>query len=364
MDQNRLFFERHGNDGLGMEGGYLRQIFDHLQDGIILMNEERKILLMNPSAERITGWKLGEKVPYGSYCQTRKLEPGEERCYLMAKREIPYFLSSMPTYEGRYVDMEMSTAIIYENGEQRKQEILLVLKDLTAKRKEEEARISKLVLQKTLEAQESEHKRLAQELHDGVGQSLYSVSVGVQAIQSRIKQDENFKEYMQEIVDELEKVIRDVKLYSLQLRPHSLDQLGLIPTVRHLVSTLNKTHKDVHITFTYSNVSQRLPPIMEINLYRIIQEALHNALKYSQATLIEVILYREEDELTLIIQDNGAGFVREQVQEGLGLKHMEERVHQMEGSLNIRTIPGEGTAIKVKVQDKEGVESDTGIAGG
>lgn len=194
---------RYTEEGMSNESGYLRQIFDHLQDGIIMMDQERTILVINPSAEKMTGWKLGDKVPYCSYCQTRKLEAGEERCYLLAKREIPYFLSSMPTYEGRFVDMEMSTAVISENGDQM--EVLLVLKDLTMKKKEEEAKISKLVLQKTLEAQENEHKRLAQELHDGVGQSLYSVSVGIQAIQSRMEQEETFKDYMQDIIDELEK---------------------------------------------------------------------------------------------------------------------------------------------------------------
>nr|WP_239551574.1 PAS domain S-box protein [Paenibacillus elgii] len=172
------------------QNDYLKQIYTHLQDGIIVMDQERRILMMNPSAERITGWSEGGHVPYCSYCQTRALEPGEERCYLLAKREVPYFLSSMPTYEGGLVEMEMSTAVIYENAAQKRQEVLLVLKDLTAKRKEEEARLSKMVLQKTLEAQENERKRLAQELHDGVGQSLYSVSVGLQAIRSRTKHQE------------------------------------------------------------------------------------------------------------------------------------------------------------------------------
>lgn len=139
---------RYTEEGMSNESGYLRQIFDHLQDGIIMMDQERTILVINPSAEKMTGWKLGDKVPYCSYCQTRKLEAGEERCYLLAKREIPYFLSSMPTYEGRFVDMEMSTAVISENGDQM--EVLLVLKDLTMKKKEEEAKISKLVLQKNV----------------------------------------------------------------------------------------------------------------------------------------------------------------------------------------------------------------------
>ncbi|KZE73996.1 ATPase [Paenibacillus elgii] len=346
------------------QNDYLKQIYTHLQDGIIVMDQERRILMMNPSAERITGWSEGGHVPYCSYCQTRALEPGEERCYLLAKREVPYFLSSMPTYEGGLVEMEMSTAVIYENAAQKRQEVLLVLKDLTAKRKEEEARLSKMVLQKTLEGQENERKRLAQELHDGVGQSLYSVSVGLQAIRSRTKhQEEAWGNYMQEIVDELEKVIRDVKLYSLQLRPHSLDRLGLIPTVSHLVSTLNKAHPDRQLTFSYSQVSHRLKPALEIHLYRIIQEALHNALKYSQAALMEVILYREGADLVLTVQDNGIGFIRDRVEEGLGLKHMEERAGQMEGRLHIRSLPGEGTVIQVRVPYKEAEEHDTRTVG-
>lgn len=73
---------RYTEEGMSNESGYLRQIFDHLQDGIIMMDQERTILVINPSAEKMTGWKLGDKVPYCSYCQTRKLEAGEERCYL------------------------------------------------------------------------------------------------------------------------------------------------------------------------------------------------------------------------------------------------------------------------------------------
>ncbi|WP_139492105.1 PAS domain-containing sensor histidine kinase [Brevibacillus dissolubilis] len=338
------------------EPKYLKQIFDYIQDGIIIMNHEREILVMNPSAERMTGWRVGGHVPYCSYCQTREIMPGEDRCYLMAKREVPYFLSAMPTYEGQYIDMEMSTAVIYENEEGSQHEVLLVLKDLTVKKKEEEARISKLVLQKTLECQENEHKRLAQELHDGVGQSLYSISVGLQAIQAQIQQDERFKEYVREIVDELDKVIQDVKLYSLQLRPHSLDRLGLIPTVNHLVGTLAKTHRDIHFSFSRDELpdTTRLSPVIEINLYRVIQEALHNALKYSHASHISIKLAATEDVLTLTIEDDGLGFAKDDVEEGLGLKHMEERVHQINGQFQLESKPGRGTRIQTVIPYKEG----------
>ncbi len=346
------------------QNDYLKQVFDHLQDGIIIFDKERTILAINPSAEKLTGWQLGGNVPYCSFCQTREVLPGEERCYLVAKREVPYFLSSMPTYEGVYIDLEMSTAVMYENAEQQHQEVLLVLKDFTSKKKEEEARISKLVLQKTLEAQENEHKRLAQELHDSVGQSLYSISVGLQAIQAQIDRDERFKGYMREIVQELEKVVNDVKLYSLQLRPHSLDQLGLAATISNLVNNLNKTHDKMAIRFTQNLDTLRLKPMVEINIYRVTQEALHNALKYSKAEKIEVFLGWEAGQLKLRVSDCGSGFSREEVQEGLGLMHMEERVHQMNGELIIRTNPGKGTEITVILPKQEVFELDSSATGG
>ncbi|MEB3101323.1 PAS domain-containing sensor histidine kinase [Paenibacillaceae bacterium T2] len=328
---------------------YLKQIFDHIEDGIIIFDQERRILVMNPSSQKFTGWKVGGTVPYCSFCQTREVAPGENRCYLLSKREVPYFLASMPTYEGKYIEMELRTAVIYENEQQNRQEALLVLKDLSMKKREEEARISKLILQKTLEAQESEHKRLAQELHDGVGQSLYSISVGLQAIQANMHQAFQMEDYVRELVNALEKVIRDVKFYSWQLRPPSLDQLGLIPTVDHLIDNLRKTHPRIAFSFEHSGIRGRLSAILEINLYRVIQEAIHNALKYSQANKIKVEIRTKKDFLILSISDNGIGFDPSAANQGLGLKHMKERIDQLKGNLHIRSEPGCGGAKVVSV---------------
>src|SRR5690625_2301203 len=153
---------------------YLLQIFNALQDGIIVMDENRKILSMNEAAHDLTGWNIADYVPYCSYCQKYRVDTSEDKCYLIAQEEVPYFLSEMPTYKGKIIDVEMSTALIYEGSQTRKKEYLLVLRNQQLRQREEEVKLSKKMIQMLIEARESEHKRLAQELHDGVGQALFS----------------------------------------------------------------------------------------------------------------------------------------------------------------------------------------------
>ncbi|MGJ7035484.1 PAS domain-containing sensor histidine kinase [Anoxybacillus eryuanensis] len=334
---------------------FLDKIFAYIQDGIIVMDHERTIVEMNPAAKRLTGWQLGEKVPYCSFCQQRDVKEGEERCYLISTEEVPYFLSEMPTYHGHLIDVEMSTALILEQDDAKY--YLLVLRDQTAKKKEEEARRSKWMVKKLTEAKEEEHKRLAQELHDGVGQSLYSISIALDNIIQRI-QDEKLHAYVKEVREELGRVMEDVKLYAQQLRPKSLDALGLIPTIQSLIHSLQSKMPNTSFSFQ-TNVYTRLSPTMEINLYRIIQEALHNVMKYAKATEVRVSIKQTERELLVSVEDDGVGFRVEEKREGLGLKHIQERVFHLGGETTITSAPTKGTTIFVRVPLEEGGEDES-----
>ncbi|KIP20751.1 Oxygen sensor histidine kinase nreB [Anoxybacillus ayderensis] len=334
---------------------FLDKIFAYIQDGIIVMNHERTIVEMNPAAKRLTGWKLGEKVPYCSFCQQRNVREGQERCYLISTEEVPYFLSEMPTYHGQFIDVEMSTALILEQDDAKY--YLLVLRDQTSKKKEEEARRSKWMVKKLTEAKEEEHKRLAQELHDGVGQSLYSISIALDNIIQRV-QDEKLHAYVKEVREELGRVMEDVKLYAQQLRPKSLDALGLIPTIQSLIQSLQSKMPNTLFSFQ-TNVYTRLSPTMEINLYRIIQEALHNVMKYAKATEVRISIEQTERELLVSVADNGVGFHVEEKREGLGLKHIQERVFHLGGETTITSAPMEGTTIFVRVPLEEDGEDES-----
>lgn len=335
-----------------LEDRYLRHIFEVIQDGIIIMDEKRKILTMNPSAKKLTGWRLHGYVPYCSYCDEHRKNVNENKCYLIAREEVPYFLSEMPTYHGKKINVEMSTALIFHDKEKNKKEYLLVLRDQGLKKKEEEAKLSKRMIQMLIEAKENEHKRLAQELHDGVGQSLYTISVALQAVESFVD-DQEVLNYINDVRKELDQVMNDVKTYAYQLRPQSLDRLGLVATVQEMIKTLEKNNPGITFNFT-TNIEDTLCNTVKINLYRVIQEAILNIIKYADATQVTIELIANPHELFLTISDNGIGFdTHEQNVFGLGLKHMEERMNQIGGDFTIQSTKGKGTSIIASIAKGE-----------
>lgn len=330
---------------------YTEELFHHLQDGIIIMDGKRQIRKINKAAEKLMGWHVGDVVPFCSYCETRKLAAHEERCYLIANQgKVPYFESKMPRMGEYLINVEMSNALIYEADDGDKH-YLLVMRDVTVKNQQEAARLSKKMLHHLTEAKEAEHKRLSQELHDGVGQSLYSVAIALDNLSMAID-DEQLAAYIQEVRDEVGKAMEDVKFYSQSLRPKSLDQLGLLPTIETLVKSLRQKRVDLHITVV-SNCYDRLSPVAEINLYRVVQEALHNIMKYAEATEVQIIFEKDRFGLQLIIQDNGIGFNVEEEKEGLGLLHMGERISQLKGKTVIQSVVGEGTKITAYIPKNE-----------
>ncbi|WP_274310164.1 PAS domain-containing sensor histidine kinase [Solibacillus daqui] len=328
---------------------YLKDIYEHIQDGIIIMKTNRKIMMMNPAAKKLTGWKIGDTVPFCTFCMERQKEEGEPTCYLIANSEVPSFLSQMPTYHGMKIDVEMSTAAIYSNDETGETEYLLVLRDQETFKKAQEVETTKKMIRALIEAKESEHKRLAQELHDGVGQSLFTVSVALQAVDSFIKDNDKLNQYIKEVQQELQKAMDDVNAYSHQLRPHSLDQLGLEPTIRMMIENIMKNLPSISIELSTKGLD-RCDPVVEINLYRVIQEALHNVVKYANANKVQIRIVKDKTHIYMNIRDNGNGFNRENIQsEGLGLKHMEERIDLLNGKFDIDSTIGNGTSIDVVV---------------
>lgn len=336
-----------------MSTNYFKEIYEHIQDGIIVMTAAREIRLINPAGKRLTGWQIGDTVPYCSYCMSCASAGEKPSCYLIKNKEVPSFLSEMPTYHGKTIDVEMSTAAIYVNEESGQQEYLLVLHDRELFKKAEEAAISKKMLRALVEARESEHKRLAQELHDGVGQSLFSISIALQAINTFITDNEKLSAYVGEVRQELQKVMQDVSNYSHQLRPHIIDQLGLEAAIASLVDVVRKNFPNTEVVFEAQHM-RRLDPAVEINIYRVVQEALHNVTKYAEASKLTVSLVQTEEALHVKIADNGRGFDRALLpNEGLGLLHMEERVGQIGGSCTIQSQIGTGTTITLVVPNWE-----------
>src|SRR5690625_289264 len=135
-----------------LEHLFFEKLFNHIQGGVIVMDYLRKIVKVNSQAQQLLGWEVNDRVPYCAYCQRREIKEGAERCYLIENRgKIPYFSSEMKTLGNYMLDVEMSTVLIYQEKQTQKKYYLLVLRDQTLKKKEEEARISKKMIKMIIE---------------------------------------------------------------------------------------------------------------------------------------------------------------------------------------------------------------------
>lgn len=212
---------------------------------------------------------------------------------------------------------------------------------------EQEKKMSTL----TIQAQEEERKRVSRDLHDGVGQSLYSMLVSLKMIQKAVR-DDNVREELHNLQQLASQSLEDVRKIAFQLRPSILDDLGLIPAIRSHIERYEKTF-NIRVEFHVQGLKERLEPEIETALFRICQEALNNAAKYSKTPVVYVTIIKADDALQMEIRDEGKGFDigRYEVSDrkSLGLYGMKERTELVNGTFTIDSRPGEGTSIEVYI---------------
>jgi signal transduction histidine kinase len=197
------------------------------------------------------------------------------------------------------------------------------------------------------ETLEEEIKRIAYAVHDEAGQLLVAVHLALAEVAMGMPEEQQAQfARIKEMLNEVEKHLRR---YSHELRPTILDDLGWIPAVRFLADGISKrANLPIHIDVT---VSGRLPAATETTLYRIVQEALTNAVKHAKASNVWVRAWREDLTQCCSIRDDGAGFKmrRGAPRKGLGLVAMRERVSAVGGTLQIESRPGHGTEVSIRL---------------
>lgn len=212
-----------------------------------------------------------------------------------------------------------------------------------------------------LEGQEEERKRLAMDIHDGIGQMLTSLKFQIESI-DLLKSKEGATQKLVEIQDLITQVIKEVRRVTFNLKPTVLGDFGLQAGLNVFVREISKL-TDIELTYTVeSSENIRLPQKVENNIFRIIQEAINNAIKYSKASRIEISYKQTETELTITVQDNGEGFDEElvesrnmNIESGRGFFNMYERTEYVNGHLDIRSSLNEGTRVTLHVPVKTAV---------
>jgi signal transduction histidine kinase len=202
-----------------------------------------------------------------------------------------------------------------------------------------------------IEAQESERRSLSRELHDEAGQALASLRYGLQLLEREVDGGENVTERLVALRSTTDAIIEGLRRLAADLRPASLDHLGLEAALRQLSQAAGpKFGLEVHFK-ARGFAGGRLPSEMETALYRVVQEAMSNVVRHARATRVDVLAERRGDRVMVMVEDDGAGFDQKLVQRGnqLGLVGMHERIEALSGTLTVESAPGAGTTIVVEV---------------
>ena len=198
-----------------------------------------------------------------------------------------------------------------------------------------------------IEAQDQERGRIARDLHDDICQRLALLAMEIsQANRSADTSAETTKQRLQEIQKHCCEIAGDVQSLSHQLHSSKLDSLGAVAAIKGFCSEFSRQH-EVSIKVTDANIPHSLPKDISLCLFRVAQEALHNAVKYSGTNQFTVRLLGMVDCVQLVVSDAGAGFDVDAAKSkrGLGLVSMQERVHLVRGTLSVESQPGKGTKI-------------------
>jgi two-component system sensor histidine kinase DegS len=245
-------------------------------------------------------------------------------------------------------------------------ELLIICFDITERKKavQEVERLNavnnadklnqqKVISSKIVENQENEQNRIAKEIHDGIGQMLTGLKFSLESINLDDKEKSAQKiEYLKQLSLD---IIKGVRTATFNLMPPELSDHGINSALAKLTLELSKlTGKNI-LFYNKTDFNSRLDSLIEINIYRLTQEAINNAIKYADSTHIIVQLSHSATLLSITIDDNGKGFdviaaeKTRNSESGMGLLFMKERIQYVNGRVFINSIPGEGTRITFNI---------------
>ncbi len=263
-------------------------------------------------------------------------------------------------------DIWLEMAIIPYSPASDKSELLIIASEITERKEaqleidrltkqsyEEKMSQQKIISSKIIENQEKEQNRIAKDVHDGIGQMLTGLKYNLESIDAKNVEKASAKiEHLKELTAN---IIKGVRTATFNLTPPELTDHGIVPALTKLTLELAKlTGKEI-VLFNKTDFNKRLDSLAEINIYRITQEAINNAIKYAESTHIIVSLSHSKNLLSIVIDDNGKGFNPDKVKHvktgdgGMGMTFMQERIKYIDGRLFLTSEEGKGTRVTLNV---------------
>ncbi|USB32661.1 PAS domain-containing protein [Paenibacillus sp. YPG26] len=243
-----------------------------------------------------------------------------------------------------------TTIVPFLGDDGRPYQFLAIRNEITKQKDSEEA--LQFMVTQVMNIQENERKRFSRELHDGIGQSLFSLVIQLDQLIAAGHSPgelESLRKYVTGIME-------DVRGMAWEMRPSVLDDLGVVPALRTYIDNYSR-HYGMSVTFNCT-LRRRLDVNMETTIYRVIQEALTNIAKYADVSEAAVSLLDEPREVLVLIRDEGMGFASRHEGGGVGLLSMEERARSVGGTLTIQSEPGKGTTIELRIPKQTSDSTD------
>ncbi len=221
----------------------------------------------------------------------------------------------------------------------------------------EELQKKELLGMRIITAQEEERQRLARDIHDGPAQSMSNIILKCEICEKFLTVDvEKAKQQIAELKGLIKASLQEIRRIIFDLRPMSLDDLGLVPTLQRYSSNFTD-ETGIEVILDLYNPSNKLDTLIEIAVFRIIQEALNNIKKHSKATRAYINLQIDDDKLFGKVVDNGIGFdvselnnLKKDVKDGgFGIYSMRQRAELLKGELKIHSQPGKGTTLLLQI---------------
>ena len=319
--------------------------------------KDHRYLDVNATFERITGWRRDEVIGRTPFDISIWVNPAQRIEFvnrLLAKGAIRDF-EVCYRCKDRTERVGLGSAELIEIGNEPC--VLSVIADITERKRAEEA--LSVMTRKFIEAQEQERARIGRELHDDINQRLAMLAIELEQLQENPCE---IRSRVEELRKQTTEISNDVQALSHELHASKLEYFGAVAGIKSWCKEFGE-RQGIQIEFKSSEVQTSVAPDIGLCLFRVLQEALHNASKHSGVRRIEVQLREDAGEIHLVVSDLGRGFDLETATQarGLGLTSMQERVRLINGIIEIQSKPMGGTTVHVRVPLRS--EHSQGAAG-